>query len=294
MSASDDPRQRTNRASEDSLTQEVDRRRVGRGTVILTLLALAAAGALGGYAWKLRQHLGELRRDNRDLSDALELHRTSSERLDTELASCNEELTQEKVVHVQSDQRATQLDIALDTCRSSVKNLEQQQQKADARLRDFKQLTRRFQRMIDTGKLDVVFRRGEMIVKLPAAILFASGKADVSDSGRAALKEVASILGKMPRRRFTVAGHTDNVPVKSAPFPSNWELSTARAVAVTKELIRHGLAPDNLVAAGYGQFAPIGSNRTKRGRRQNRRIEIILEPNLRPVPDVDRKAGDED
>src|SRR5690606_457343 len=123
------------------------------------------------------------------------------------------------------------------------------------------QLTARFRKMIDSGKLDVQFRRGEMIVRLPAQVLFPSGKATLSEQGKAALRDVAAILETMPRRRFTIAGHTDNQPVRGGEFASNWELSTARAVTVTKMFVEEGVRPGNLVAAGYGQFAPVASNK---------------------------------
>src|SRR5262249_53941774 len=137
--------------------------------------------------------------------------------------------------------------------------------------------------MIDSGKLDVTFRRGQMVVKLPAAILFPSGSADISDEGKGALGEVAAVLRGVRSRRFTIAGHTDNVPVVQSSFHDNWELSAARAVMVTKLLIAKGMPAGSLVAAGYGEHDPVASNATPEGRQRNRRIEIILEPNLRKV-----------
>jgi hypothetical protein len=81
--------------------------------------------------------------------------------------------------------------------------------------------------------------------------------------------------------RELLAGHTDNVRLgKDDKFHSNWELSTARAVKVTELLVEKGVRPSNLVAAGYGEYDPVVSNATKTGRQKNRRIEIILEPQL--------------
>jgi chemotaxis protein MotB len=254
--------------------------------------SLATAG-LGTVSWNLYGEQNtivaerdRLRRDNKSLSDALELHRGSAADLDGKLTSCKEELTTEKETRGAADQQVSKLEVALSTCEASMTDLDKQRREADARLREFKSFTERFQRMIDTGKLDVEFRRGQMVVKLPAAILFPSGSAELSAEGVQALKEVADVLEEMPRKRFTVAGHTDDVPVRTAQFASNWELSTARAVRVTKVLIDRGLRPHNLVAAGYAQFAPIASNRSNAGRQRNRRIEIILEPELRPLPEL--------
>ena len=88
------------------------------------------------------------------------------------------------------------------------------------------------------------------------------------------------MLRAMPDRRFQVAGHTDDVKMQSARYPSNWELSTTRAVEVVKRLIEGGMYPKNLAASGYGEFAPAESNATPEGRAKNRRIEIALQPNL--------------
>lgn len=244
---------------------------------------LAIALGTGYYAYRAasdrddaRDRVAALEEEKQSLSDALELHRAARVQLDTQLTECKGVLTTEKTARVETD-------VKLTTCRSSVKDLKQQEADAKKTVAEFNGLTRRFQKMIDSGKLDVVFRRGEMVVKLPAQVLFSSGSATLSKDGKAALAEIARILRTMPRK-FTVAGHTDNVPVKNADFSDNWQLSTARAVTVTSALIDHGVKPRNLVAAGYSQYAPLATNKTEPGRRNNRRIEIILEPDLRKLP----------
>jgi len=138
--------------------------------------------------------------------------------------------------------------------------------------------------MIDSGRLDVTFRRGRMIVELPAQVLFPSGSSELTGDGGKALADVAKVLRSLRSRRFIVAGHTDNIPVATPQFKSNWELSTARAVEVTKELVRGGLRPEQLVAAGYSEYDPVARNSNEKGRQKNRRIEIILEPRLAPMP----------
>src|SRR5262249_49992540 len=88
-------------------------------------------------------------------------------------------------------------------------------------------------------------------------------------------------------RHFLVAGHTDNVPIRSGRWKSNWELSTARAIEVTLFLIAHGMKPQVLAAAGYGEFDPVSANDTAQNRAQNRRIEIVLQPNLSDLPSLE-------
>lgn len=104
---------------------------------------------------------------------------------------------------------------------------------------------------------------------------------------QAALADVAKVLATIPDRNFLVAGDTDNVPIHTARFPSNWELSTARSVEVTKFLIANGMRPQVLAAAGYGEFDPVAPNDSSEHQARNRRIEIVLQPNLADLPSLD-------
>jgi chemotaxis protein MotB len=126
-----------------------------------------------------------------------------------------------------------------------------------------------------------------MLIALPNDVLFDSGKTDIKADGQAALTDVAKVLATIPDRNFLVAGDTDNVPIHTARFPSNWELSTARAVEVTKFLIANGMRPQVLAAAGYGEFDPVAPNDSADHQAQNRRIEIVLQPNLADLPSLD-------
>jgi len=126
-----------------------------------------------------------------------------------------------------------------------------------------------------------------MIIALPNDILFDSGSTEVKKDGKAALAKVAQVLSTVPDRSFLVAGHTDNVPIHSELFPSNWELSTRRAVAVVHYLIAQNMNPKVLGAAGYGEWDPIAPNDTDAHRAQNRRIEIVLQPNIGDLPPLD-------
>jgi chemotaxis protein MotB len=99
-------------------------------------------------------------------------------------------------------------------------------------------------------------------------------------AGKDALIQVAQVLKTVAGRKFQVAGHTDNVPIQTSRFPSNWELSTARAVEVVKLLVAQGADPRSLSAAGYGEFDAVASNESADGKAKNRRIEITLQPNL--------------
>ena len=97
------------------------------------------------------------------------------------------------------------------------------------------------------------------------------------------------MLATLTGRRFQVAGHTDDQPIRYSAFASNWELSAARGVEVTRFLIASGMRADSLSAAGYGEFDPVASNESAEGQSQNRRIEITLQPNIDELVAVPRK-----
>jgi chemotaxis protein MotB len=253
---------------------------------IVAVLGVAAAGGLGYLVWTQHGDLAvktaEVSRVNGEkkaLSDALDLHRASSVDLDGQLTTCKDELTTEKTTTAAADLKMASLETEMAACKASITDLEKEKAEVKRRADELKELTGKFQKMISTGKLAVSYRDGNMVVNLPAAILFPSGSADISDEGRVALGEVAVILKQMKGRRFTVAGHTDADALgKADKFKSNWELSTARAVAVAQILIDKGVSPAQLIAAGYAQYDPVSSNKTEAGKKKNRRIEIMLEP----------------
>jgi len=113
-----------------------------------------------------------------------------------------------------------------------------------------------------------------LVISLHEAGFFPSGSAEVRPASIPMLYLLATTLPAGPLR---VEGHTDNVPIHTIQFASNWELSTARATAITRLLLEHGpVNPANLAAAGYAEFHPIASNATEDGRTQNRRVDIIL------------------
>jgi chemotaxis protein MotB len=164
--------------------------------------------------------------------------------------------------------------------KAELEELKKQKAAAEARLKLFDEFLAKFKKMIDAGKLDITVRRGQIVLALGTDILFDTGKTEIKDDGKAALAEVAEALKTVSGRRFQVAGHTDTVPIKTKEFPSNWELSTARAVAVVKLLNDKGVKADALSAAGYAEFDPANPNTTDKGKQKNRRIEIVLVPNI--------------
>jgi chemotaxis protein MotB len=129
----------------------------------------------------------------------------------------------------------------------------------------------------------VIERRGLVVRVLTDKLLFDSGQATLQPAGDPLLEEVATLLNVDQTHPITVEGNTDNQPIATAQFPSNWELSTARATTVVRFLIAHGVSADRLAAAGYAALHPVASNATAGGRASNRRVDIVL-MRLNPVP----------
>ncbi len=122
--------------------------------------------------------------------------------------------------------------------------------------------------------------QGKLTVSILDRILFDSGEADLKPDGAEVLRKVAAILAQHPTLKVHVVGHTDDVPIRPAArkrFPSNWELSTARATAAVRFLTEQaGVDPRRLGAVGYGEFRPVAENTTPEGRARNRRIAITI------------------
>jgi chemotaxis protein MotB len=121
-----------------------------------------------------------------------------------------------------------------------------------------------------------VTKRGLVIDILTDNLLFDSGAARIKPAGLELIAHLAPMLRQQQSHDVHVEGHTDNVPIKGSLYPSNWELSTARASAVVRALIALGMSPDRLTATGRAQLDPSASNATNLGRARNRRVEIVL------------------
>ncbi len=176
---------------------------------------------------------------------------------------------------------------SIEEMRQALADLKARKAAAEGRIAEFRALLDRFKNLIDTGKLRVKIVDGRMVVAMATDVLFPSGSAALSKEGREAIQEVAGLLATMEGRRFQVEGHTDDVPIRTAKFHSNWELASARATNVTRAMVDGGLPPDRISAASFGEHNPAIANDSKEGRAANRRIEIVLVPDLTSLPGFD-------
>jgi chemotaxis protein MotB len=167
--------------------------------------------------------------------------------------------------------------------------IERMDARADAQVAQLRELVKDLQPLIDRKVLEVEFVEGRVTIGMASDVLFDSGSAELSAEGKA---RVADLTRALKRRAadhdFQVQGHTDNEPISTAQFPDNWHLGAARGIAVTKFMIAQGFPEDHVSAATYADTKPVESNNSAAGRAQNRRIEVVLLPDLSDLPGYER------
>lgn len=203
--------------------------------------------------------LTELKNTNRRLKEA-----------NDRLVSRNNRLEQEVIQYTQQldarDQEIARLQNLLQEARNNTTRVVNVQP-ASVRLPEIDP-------MVETG----TSREGTW-VRLPNEVLFPLGKATISASGQRILDRVVAVIRReFPGRKIRVEGHTDDIPIKKSKdrFPTNWELSTARACSVVRYLESSGLSPKSLYAAGYSYHKPKAAGKSASARRANRRVEILV------------------
>ena len=241
----------------------------------------------------LEQSLKGERERAASLDEALKREQAKSAELASEIEGLRRDLqeAQKKISEMVGD--SSKMKASIQEMQAALAAANEQKRQTDARIAEYRKLLASFQSLIDAGKLKVKVVNGRMIVELPSDVLFASGSIDLSDAGKTSISEIGAILAPMTDRQFQVEGHTDDQPIKTTRFPNNWWLASGRAIAVSEILIKAALPPTAVSAASFGEFRPITSNSTPQGRAQNRRIEIVLVPDLSKVPgfeELDRAA----
>jgi len=143
----------------------------------------------------------------------------------------------------------------------------------------YAQLTQQLQTEIQADQVKIKQLEGRLTVTLVDEIVFSSGSAEMNMKGRATIDKIVGTLQNAAGKRIVVEGYTDNTPIGPglrSRYPTNWELSTARACDVVRYLQAAGIDPVRLEAAGFGEYQPVAANDTPAGRSQNRRIDIVL------------------
>ena len=222
---------------------------------ILAILLIAVAGT-GGYYYnehrKALAQLEELQGTNSELAFEVESLKARIAEVSSQYETKLAEISQEK--------------------QAEINRLKETQDKLLEEMKD----------EIEQKQVEITQMADRLSVSMVDKILFPSGKAEITPEGLKVLERVGNIINKIEDKIIRVEGHTDNVPIHPRlqdEFPSNWELSAARATHVVKFLQEKvGIAPEKLQAVGLSEYHPVASNKTKAGRSKNRRIEIALLP----------------
>jgi chemotaxis protein MotB len=250
--------------------------------LLLVSLVLSAT-----FACVPKSKYDELLAENADLKSKVSSLEGDLEQLEAEKAALDAKLeeTRRKLSSKVAEAGALAADI--EEMQRALRELELRRAQAEASLQAFRDLVSKFQAMIDAGTLRVRVIDGRMVVELATDILFARGSATLSPEGKKTLAEVAAVLASIPGRDFQVAGHTDNDPIATEKFPSNWDLGAARSITVTRLLVDSGLPADRVSASSYADTVPVVANDTAEGKAANRRIEIVVVPDLSLMPGYD-------
>src|SRR5690554_297501 len=184
----------------------------------------------------------------------------------------------------EKERRLTEKENALLEREKRINELEAEIARQDSIVKRLNQLLKEALLGFDSNELSIEIKNGKVYVSMSDKLMFQSGKADVQSKGKEALKVLADVLKKNPEFQILVEGHTDNVPIKTATYKDNWDLSVARATSMVRLLQEtHDISAERLTASGRGEYEPKASNSTATGRAKNRRTEIILSPDLSEV-----------
>ena len=196
----------------------------------------------------------------------------------------------------QTDTEKAQLAANLDQLKRALDEYKQRADQLEKIKQRFELLKEKLNKLTQLG-LKVEVRNNRMVIRLPGDVLFASGSDKLKDQGATVLGQVADVIrndAQLSKRYFQVAGHTDNKPLQGGPFQDNWGLSLMRARRVLIWLIAPkeaeggggGLDARRLHAAGYGETDPVADNKDDAGRASNRRVELVLLPDVEEMLDL--------
>jgi chemotaxis protein MotB len=254
--------------------------------IALAALAIAAVGAAAAVLFAargraavtearvLRAEMALLTQARDDASKQTLAQRVELDRMAAALSKVETELEAAKRANIDLGNKLAGYSEELVRKQSELRQVGETQQ----------QLAEQLRLELDDHKISIARLGNSLSVNLVGQMLFGSGQAGLTAEGADVLTRVGTVIKQATGRTIRVVGHTDNRPISAARqglYPTNWELSTARAATVVRFLVGPvGIAPERCEAVGMGEFQPVASNETSAGRMQNRRIEILLAPPL--------------
>lgn len=165
--------------------------------------------------------------------------------------------------------------------RSDIEKISKLSEEIDDLSRSKADLEEQLKSEIASKEVSLSMQDRGLVITFLSEVLFDSGKAEIKKGARGSLNKVAAVLlDSAAGMEVGVEGHTDNEPIKHSVWKSNWELSGARALSVLSYLIKKGVSPGRLSFIGYGEYRTVASNKTSAGKQKNRRVEIVILPDL--------------
>ena len=253
--------------TDDFETRVLERPKRSRAGIVGWLLFILLLGAAGAFIYYLYLPL-----------------RAERARLQQELTDGAQREQRLKASVSEAEARATTLVSKQEELSGKLAQTEAEREKLEGELKRVQtELSSILEPQISAGNVRIKRRGNELVVDVSDKILFDSGRAEINEGGQKVLAEVAPSLTRLPNYVVQVGGHTDRTrvvnPETAERFPTNWELSTARATNVVRFLEERGKIPGSrLEAAGFAQYRPVAGNATADDRQKNRRIELVLLP----------------
>lgn len=253
------------------------RRPLRASALALLTVSLAACG----YS---QEEWDQKVRENESLRNQLAAMGQARKKCDADYADALHEIEDLKKKLKQSGVSLDNLSANLAEQRKALEEYKRRAEQLDQIRKRFELLRSKLQKLTQLG-LKVEVRDNRMLIQLPGDVLFDSGSDKLKKDGEEILRQVADVIRADPelaKREFQVAGHTDAKPLQGGPYRDNWGLSAMRARSVLTYLTKQegGLEPSNWSAAGYGSTDPVATNETDEGRQKNRRVELVVQPNV--------------
>ncbi len=266
-----------------------------RGRAILVAGAFPFFLAGCGYS---QEEWDQKTRENESLRNQLAAQRQQYKKCESDYADAVHEIEDLKKKLKERGVNLDNLSASLEQQKKALEEYRRRAEQLDQIRKRFELLRSKLQQLTKLG-LKVEVRDNRMLIQLPGDVLFDSGSDKLKKDGIDILKKVADVIrddADLNQREFQVAGHTDSKPLQGGPFRDNWGLSAMRARSVLVFLTKPvadgggGLDPKNWSAAGYADTDPVASNDTEDGRQKNRRVELVVLPNVEEMLNLNSLA----
>ena len=250
-----------------------------------TAVALVFATAGCGYS---QEEWDAKVKENDSLRDQLTTERQAHKKCEADNSAANQQIDELKRQLTERGVNLENMSASLTEQKKALDEYARRTEQLDAIRKRFEALQQKLQALTQLG-LQVEVRNNKMLIRLPGDVLFDSGSDKLKKEGNDILLKVAEVIrtdADLSKRHFQIAGHTDSKPLSGGPFRDNWGLSAMRARSVAVLLTTPtdkgggGLPPGNWSAAGYGDTDPVASNDTDEGRQKNRRVALVVQPDM--------------